>query len=139
MKKTSTLEEQLYIWGIGFLVIGGFCTLLYMEYAYPVLSRYECVFRHFTGLYCPGCGGTRSVLALLQGHFLTSLWYHPLVIYGFVIYGGFMLSHTFAKLHLFGIKGWKFHGWYLYTALIILVFNWILKNVLQFCGVIALP
>lgn len=31
---------------------------------YPV-----CMFHELTGLYCPGCGGTRSVYALLHGNF----------------------------------------------------------------------
>ena len=42
---------------------------------------HPCFFYQYTGLYCPGCGGTRAVLALLQGHVLQSLWYHPLVLY----------------------------------------------------------
>jgi len=40
-----------------------------------------CLFHKFTGLYCPGCGGTRSFFALICGHVLTSLYYHPLVVY----------------------------------------------------------
>ena len=33
------------------------------------------------GLMCPGCGGTRSVEALLHGDFLTSFRLNPLVIF----------------------------------------------------------
>ena len=40
-----------------------------------------CLFRAMTGLYCPGCGGTRAVQYLLQGRLLLSLRYHPLVLY----------------------------------------------------------
>jgi hypothetical protein len=35
---------------------------------YPV-----CLFHRWTGLNCPGCGGTRAVYALLHGHFQRAL------------------------------------------------------------------
>lgn len=36
-----------------------------------------CVFHRVTGLPCPGCGLTRSILALLRGHAVQSLAFHP--------------------------------------------------------------
>jgi len=82
------------------------------------------------GFYCPGCGGTRAVSALLAGHPLLATWYHPLVPYTVVIFGGFMLTQTLARLHIGGIKGWKFHEWHLYAAVAIMIANFILKNIL---------
>ena len=35
-----------------------------------------CAFYRVTGLYCPGCGNTRSVLSLLDGHIWQSLRYN---------------------------------------------------------------
>lgn len=32
-----------------------------------------CTFYMLTGIYCPGCGNTRSVTAMLHGHFLTAV------------------------------------------------------------------
>lgn len=32
-----------------------------------------CTFHKMTGLWCPGCGNTRSVNAMLHGHFLLAL------------------------------------------------------------------
>jgi len=40
-----------------------------------------CILHHFTGFYCPGCGGTRAFVALIHGQFLKSFYYHPLVFY----------------------------------------------------------
>lgn len=42
------------------------------------------MFHALTGLYCPGCGGTRSVYLLLTGHPLRSLLYHPITLYAAV-------------------------------------------------------
>lgn len=46
---------------------------------------YPCLFRLLTGLYCPGCGGTRALKCLLQGKVLTSLYYNPLIVYMAVV------------------------------------------------------
>ena len=89
-------------------------------------------------MYCPGCGGTRAVRALLQGDLLLSLWYHPLVIYTVVIFGGFMITHTLEKFSVPHVKGWKFHNWYLLVALGIVVVNFVVKNVLLLAFGIAL-
>jgi hypothetical protein len=37
-----------------------------------------CPFKVITGLPCPGCGMTRSVVALLHGDLAVSAYYHPL-------------------------------------------------------------
>ena len=98
-----------------------------------ILNYFEgfpCVLYFLCGIYCPGCGGTRAVKALLDGAILQSLWYHPLVLYSVVLYGGFMLTHTLERLHIKDIRGWRFHNWYLYGALTIWIVNFILKNIL---------
>ena len=43
----------------------------------PTWFRMPCLFQMMTGLYCPGCGGTRAVRALLSGHPVLSFLYHP--------------------------------------------------------------
>lgn len=37
-----------------------------------------CPFFYITGFLCPGCGLTRSLIALLQGNIIASISYHPL-------------------------------------------------------------
>lgn len=128
--KHKTLEEQLYILGWIVLAFGCVGVFLYFELILPRWNFLPCMFQSFLGIYCPGCGGTRAVEALLQGQIIQSLWYHPLVLYTVVIFGGFMVSNTLAKIPGIQIKGWKFHAWYLFGALGIVVGNFILKNVL---------
>ncbi len=40
----------------------------------------KCLFHEWTGLYCPGCGGTRALYALLHGELKTSLHDNLLLI-----------------------------------------------------------
>lgn len=42
---------------------------------------FPCLFHFITGLYCPGCGGTRAIRALFHGEILKSFCYHPFVLY----------------------------------------------------------
>ena len=39
------------------------------------------------------------------------------------------MTQTLARLHIGGIKGWKFHEWHLYAAVAIMIGNFILKNI----------
>jgi len=44
-----------------------------------------CLFRRFLGIPCPGCGFTRSVLALAHGQFTHSFFFHPAIIPGVLL------------------------------------------------------
>lgn len=136
--KSEMLEEQLYRIGLVFLVVGSVGIFIYMKILVPNLPPMPCVLHQLTGLYCPGCGGTRAVEALLHGRFLHSLWYHPLVLYTIIIFGGFMLTQTMERIPVLHFRGWKFHEWYLYGALVIVVINFIVKNMLLICFHITL-
>lgn len=46
---------------------------------------HACDFLRVTGFYCPGCGNTRSVMALLRFDFLTSLGYNVAPLFGGII------------------------------------------------------
>lgn len=135
MDTQGRLEEELYRLGLICLAVAVVGIPLFHFYmSGKDFPRSICLFSLFFGLYCPGCGGTRSVTALLHGHLFQALWYHPLVPYMAGIYLVYMLSWTVAKLHLFGIKkGMKYRSGYLYGMVAIIAINFILKNVLKLC------
>ncbi len=42
--------------------------------------RLPCLFYELTGLYCPGCGNTRAVMALWRLDFIAAFRYNPLFL-----------------------------------------------------------
>ena len=141
MKRQKSLEEELYQIGLLFLVIAVVVMPFLGLFVLPELASAPsgCVFWLLFDAYCPGCGGTRAVDALLHGHFLQSLWYHPLVLYTAALYLIFMVSWTLAKAGLFGVKrGLVFRPGYLYGMLVVLAVNFIVNNLLKFCFVIVM-
>ena len=105
-----------------------------------------CVIYRFTGYLCPGCGGTRALMALLRGHVWESFLYHPLVIYGVGMYVIFMGSHTLAWIGRrmtdrekarsarglwWPVSGMKWKNGYLIAALVLLVGNFMIKNLIH--------
>ena len=129
MKKDDrTLERQLYIWGLIVLFASVILGYTFFRFLLPHLTA-PCIFLFVTGLYCPGCGGTRAVEALFHGEIFLSLWSHPRVLYTVALYVAFMGSHTL-ELFIPDFKALKFHSWYVYGALGIVIVNCIIKNIL---------
>ncbi len=61
-----------------FLPLLGFGLVILLRPLLMVLGEHLplCPFNQMTGYYCPGCGNTRSVMALLNFDILTSLQYN---------------------------------------------------------------
>jgi len=95
-----------------------------------VRGKMPCMFRMLTGLYCPGCGGTRAVKALLTGHFWRSFLYHPVVIYGVVV--GIWLLINRLIFRVTGNRQFfrRLEDRHLYMGLGITAVNFIVKNLL---------
>lgn len=100
---------------------------------------YPCLFHQISGLYCPGCGGTRAVKALIEGHFIDCFFYHPFVFYCAVMYLLFMGSHTIEKIYSLAaknksshkkpfVRGLNFKVSYVYIGIIIILVQWMIKN-----------
>ena len=125
------LETELFHIGLTVLAAGTTAWVL-SGFLPPIrLPEIPCFFSSVLGFYCPGCGGTRAVKALCRGQFFRALWYHPLVPYLAVGFGGFMVTQGLHRVWIRLIRGWRFHQWYLYGAVFLILANFILKNMLR--------
>lgn len=123
------VEHCLYWMSIFIVIILGVImgVVVYLNFVYAPETSTGCTMKLFFGIPCPGCGGTRALIALFQGKILTSIYYHALVPYSAAIYGAFFVTQTLQRLTKGRIKGLKFHNWYLYGVLVILVVQYIMK------------
>lgn len=89
-----------------------------------------CLFHAMTGLYCPGCGGTRAVWYLLHGHLCLSFRFHPLVPYTAAV----LLMETVSFLAARASGNRKLYlgheRYFLYLAVGIVAVNFVVKNYL---------
>lgn len=137
---SRTIENTFYI--IGWCLIG--IALAYYLFCWITqfqISRYlmPCIMHTLTGLYCPGCGGTRAVAFLLHGDFLLSLLYHPIVPFAAILCGWFMISQTIERLSKHKIAiGMRYRDIYLWIGLGILILNFVIKNAFLILGHIDL-
>ena len=131
MKTDKLLDKIFYIIGWICIAIGAIVFGLYRAGVLPTIHMAPCMIHAMTGYYCPGCGGTRATYALLHGKIITSLYYHPIVVYGVVVGGWFMISQTIerisrGKIHI----GMHYRDLYLWIALVIAILNCLIKNLI---------
>ena len=75
MEKTLTRRQRL-------LLLVALPLLAAAVFGYLRAGRFgmRCLFYELTGLYCPGCGSGRALLALLRGDWKEAFRHHPLLI-----------------------------------------------------------
>ena len=135
-QKYNTEETVMYCIGWCCIAALALFVVLYQQRPERFTGLSACIFWRMTGFYCPGCGGTRAVLALMQGRLLRALIYHPFVPYSFLIGGWFMVSQTIQRLSGRRISiGMKYRDIYLWLALGIVIAGCILKNSLLLWGI----
>lgn len=100
-KHTMEVDEQIdrLFYRAGWCMIGMAACYCFGKQMFGwQLHLPACPVRTVLGLYCPGCGGTRAVLALAKGKLWESFCMHPFVPYVFVVGGYFMVSQTIARI-----------------------------------------
>ncbi len=84
MKKARFTKQELITLGL-FLVLGVVaCAVLLAAPPGSPRAKWlpKCMFHQWTGLYCPGCGATRALSALLHGDIRASMHNNILLIPG---------------------------------------------------------
>ncbi len=104
-----------------------------LEMIYHAIFR-PCPFHQVTGYYCPGCGGTRSVIALLRGHIIQSFIYHPIVLYVVILTIYALCIKLLDIIKAKDTPRFVFHPKYVYIALFILLINFLIKNTTLYFG-----
>lgn len=87
-----------------------------------------CPLHKMTGLYCPGCGGTRAIKALLKLNLLQSAFYHPIPLYGGFLGILFMSGRVTARVTNGQINRFHAQTAFLWVALALIIFNCFYKN-----------
>lgn len=68
---------------VGGALLSMFVVMLLQRY--DIIPSVPCGIYALFGIYCPGCGGTRSLFALLHGHVGKSLICNPAVLLGIAL------------------------------------------------------
>lgn len=127
------ISRYCYFAGLGIGVLGIACIIVISVLDIPISQIIPtCTFYAATGYYCPGCGGTRAVIALLQGNLIASWHYHPFVIYMAIYYILYEISHTLDIITRGKVRGLRFCPPYFYVGIALIIIQWIIKNYLRF-------
>ena len=129
--KNPHLEKGIYLCGLIFLGLVMFWEaaeyFLKLEFNLP-----PCLFHRLTGLYCPGCGGTRAVRLLLTGHIWKSFLHHPGVLFAAALYLWFMVSQTIERLSKGKLEvGLPYSDRFLYWAIVVILIQCLIKNLVK--------
>ena len=129
-KKDEKSDTGLYIVGwcilAALLLLGVFLHITGMNLS-TLLG--PCALHALTGLYCPGCGGTRALRAHFAGQFVQAFVYHPFVPFIAVCGTWFMISQTVERISRGKVKiAMHFREVYMWIALGIIIINFLVKN-----------
>ena len=123
-------DRCLFLLGNIFLVFGVIAAMIITVLHIPLGTGGDCIFHKFTGLYCIGCGGTRAMLSFFRGDIFLSMKYHVFTAYGLSCFFLFMGSHYLSILTKDRIKGMHFRLIYVIIAVVLLIGQFIIRNIM---------
>jgi len=103
-----------------------------------------CSFYGITGLYCPGCGMTRSLYAIMNGRFREAFSYNPLwPFFSFLVLGSLFLwfcflltgKNPFDAINRFLSK----HPYYCIITAVVIILFWVMRNIPVFPFTVLAP
>ena len=102
-------------------------------YARSGSTAIRCVFYELTGLYCPGCGSTRAIRALMNGQLKQAFLFNPLLFVlgppAFIVLLYEYLRFVFPKLRLRPlILPWQLES----AVTVLIIVYWVLRNIPAF-------
>ena len=129
---TAKQRWQYFAFLQGLALLAALGAWLYRAYldTLPGQGRWSlCLIHDMLHLYCPGCGGTRAMVALLRGQWLHSLCCNPISAYLAV---GFLVFDIRTAIAILCNKAQlpRLRAWYFWTMLGIALVLCIVRNVL---------
>ncbi len=128
---TKTKKRLLLLFLMNFSILSA--SLIY-NFLFKESLIGDCVFLETFSLYCPGCGGSRSLNALLNFNLFKSFIYYPAIPITAAI-----IFYCDARILISTLKGdYKIRGIKNQIFLIIpivIILNFLIRNILLFWGI----
>ena len=134
------LTHVLFVIGIIAGTAGLVAVIVFIIYGDRIIAGDSgCLFNQITGLYCPGCGGTRAFYHAVHLHFIKSFLCHPIVMYSLAAYFVFMINTLLVKFtRKLGFPEYPVSVT-VYIGVGILLGQWVIRNILViFWGITVL-
>lgn len=113
-------KYNILVINVALCAICGIPILLYYNIGIP------CVFNKITGLYCPGCGITRAIKALIRLDFYQAFRYNPVIPVVLALLIGDKIYRVIRK------KEKTFSNWFWITILLVVLIFGVLRNIPMF-------
>lgn len=127
----SSWQDRAFKVSTVFMLIGIVYWILYEIFHFNVnFALTPCILLEVFHIYCPGCGGTRAITALLNLDIITAIRCNPFIVYSaffFLLYYGKTLLNKMTKGR---IKPAKFRFSIMYIGVTIFLVFGIARNVL---------
>lgn len=130
LKQVSIYKVFYQLSTISLVVSLGFFLYYHTYHMELNLSVAPCMPLSLLHIYCPGCGGTRALKAMLDLKFIQAFLCNPFIIYCFIMFLYYYIGTSISILTKGKIRIFKFSFWIIYLGIGIFIVNCILRNVL---------